>query len=635
MSKNYSEYLKYKNVCCTPGPQGPRGDRGPTGVFGPTGVTGPSDGPKGDTGYTGFTGPTGFTGQTGATGSTGVTGPTGGTPWILSSFIGPTGAGYTGIGYTGDVMVYGALYVQGGIDPTYLALTPQPSGPPGFPNPLWVDTSGFLRSEKISCNAGGSTRIDITPTTITQVEPLVGTLTYLPSFNLQAVSNQSIQIPPFTANPHQLVLQSAPILAIDQFQLQVGTIPAGETVLCSLYSANGNQFIGTDAGNIYWYDNNVPSWNLKNSFNGAIYSLLQYTPTGDIYVGGAFTTDILFTLTANYVCFVDDSSVSSASTQLIWSNGDNGFNNTVYSIVTDNAGWIYFGGAFNRTGTTFATNVLRFACLEIASNTIYAINNIATDGFNGTVYNMTFPNPASHTITFSGSFTQVIVNGVVYTSNYVLEFDVNALLANGYDVNGVTLFCDLFSSTLLTVPITTPNMLINDGYAVAVGLNEIFTNPPPSSVVCNYGCIALGNIGVGVDSIGNNTFTGSFTSMLYGGNGLTYIMVGNDLYEDGTLIATLPFPAKIFNNDSAGGLIFFADASTGEFYALNGSIYNEFTLQNSRTIINNQGQTFTGGWKFQPSTQPAYAGYGQATVLYWNGTFYIPISTIPGYGYGF
>ena len=48
-------------------------------------------------------------------------------------------------------MVYGALYVQGGIDPTYLALTPQTSGPPGFPNPLWIDSNNgnALRSQNI------------------------------------------------------------------------------------------------------------------------------------------------------------------------------------------------------------------------------------------------------------------------------------------------------------------------------------------------------------------------------------------------------------------------------------------------------------------------------------------------------
>ena len=52
MSRNYSDYLKNKNVCCIPGPQGYRGDIGPTGVYGPSGSTG----------YTGMTGPTGMSG---------------------------------------------------------------------------------------------------------------------------------------------------------------------------------------------------------------------------------------------------------------------------------------------------------------------------------------------------------------------------------------------------------------------------------------------------------------------------------------------------------------------------------------------------------------------------------------------
>jgi hypothetical protein len=44
--------------------------------------------------------------------------------------------------------------VTGGIDPIYLALTPQASGPTGFTNPLWVDNSSFLRSEKIFLQNG-------------------------------------------------------------------------------------------------------------------------------------------------------------------------------------------------------------------------------------------------------------------------------------------------------------------------------------------------------------------------------------------------------------------------------------------------------------------------------------------------
>jgi hypothetical protein len=113
---SYSSYLNTRQCCKDP--------------VGPQGATGPQ-------------------GETGATGATGPQGATGGSPWVPSSYTGITGGGYTGTGYTGDVMIFGNLYVQDGIDPTYLALTPKASGPTGFTNPLWVDNSGFLRSENI------------------------------------------------------------------------------------------------------------------------------------------------------------------------------------------------------------------------------------------------------------------------------------------------------------------------------------------------------------------------------------------------------------------------------------------------------------------------------------------------------
>jgi hypothetical protein len=100
----------------------------------------------------GFTGPTG---PTGPQGIQGVTGPTGSSQWRTSSFIGTTGPGYTGIGYTGDVMVYGALYVQGGIDPTYLALTPQVSNPlPSGLEGIWIENvpEKYLRTKSLYLN---------------------------------------------------------------------------------------------------------------------------------------------------------------------------------------------------------------------------------------------------------------------------------------------------------------------------------------------------------------------------------------------------------------------------------------------------------------------------------------------------
>jgi hypothetical protein len=148
--RNYSEYLGQRRCCDLrgPGPAGPEGPVGPQGPIGPYG-------------YTGAKGSTGPTGQ----GCRGPTGPAGvSSQWVSSSIT--TAVTYTGIGYNGDVMVYGKLYVQGGIDPTYLALEPQVSAPSGFVNPLWVDTSGNLRSEQILLSAGTNT-LSIDETSIT------------------------------------------------------------------------------------------------------------------------------------------------------------------------------------------------------------------------------------------------------------------------------------------------------------------------------------------------------------------------------------------------------------------------------------------------------------------------------------
>ena len=78
------------------------------------------------------------------------------------NYQGSTGPGYTGTGYTGDVMIFGALYVSGGIDPTYLALEPKSIDPlPTGLYGIWVDdASKALRSNGIyisqSTNGGAA-----------------------------------------------------------------------------------------------------------------------------------------------------------------------------------------------------------------------------------------------------------------------------------------------------------------------------------------------------------------------------------------------------------------------------------------------------------------------------------------------
>jgi hypothetical protein len=196
MSRNYANYSQYlgSQRCCnlkTLGPVGPQGPPGPasigpqgnTGAAGETGATGRgcrgATGPKGDpSGLTGPTGPFGGPqGATGYTGRTGPTGPTGASQWNNTSYTGPTGGGYTGIGFTGDVMVFGKLYVQGGIDPTYLALTPQSSVPTELSPELggdgiWIETGGALRVQKMRMDDFSGANlpfIDLQPTKNPQI----------------------------------------------------------------------------------------------------------------------------------------------------------------------------------------------------------------------------------------------------------------------------------------------------------------------------------------------------------------------------------------------------------------------------------------------------------------------------------
>jgi len=179
MSKYYGTYNQYLGAqrCCDLRGQGPIGPRGPTGhaQIGPRGFTGPQgESFTGPTGR-GCRGPTGPSGNpSGLTGYTGVTGPS---QWNNSDYVGPIGPGYTGIGYTGDVMVFGKLYVQGGIDPTYLALTPQSVVPPELSpglngDGIWIETGGALRVQKMRMDDFSGTNpgfIDLQPTLNPQI----------------------------------------------------------------------------------------------------------------------------------------------------------------------------------------------------------------------------------------------------------------------------------------------------------------------------------------------------------------------------------------------------------------------------------------------------------------------------------
>ena len=168
MSKYHRDYNQYlgSQRCCDLRGQGPIGPQGPAGpaAIGPVGGTGK----QGDTGPTGRScrGPTGPAGPAGgAQGDTGPQGATGDTIWA------PSGA--SGIAYVGDVYIDGKLNVSGGIDPTYLALTPQLNNPiPAGLTGIWIDaTNGnALHADKIYMDVSGSNSyISFIPNTTNQI----------------------------------------------------------------------------------------------------------------------------------------------------------------------------------------------------------------------------------------------------------------------------------------------------------------------------------------------------------------------------------------------------------------------------------------------------------------------------------
>jgi hypothetical protein len=165
MSKYYRDYNQYlgSQRCCDLRGQGPIGPQGPAGpaAVGPVGGTGK----QGDTGPTGRScrGPTGPAGPAG--GPTGPQGATGATVWA------PSGA--SGIAYVGDVYIDGKLNVSGGIDPTYLALTPQSSNPiPSGLTGIWIDSTNgnALHADRIYMDVEGSNPyISLIPNSTNQI----------------------------------------------------------------------------------------------------------------------------------------------------------------------------------------------------------------------------------------------------------------------------------------------------------------------------------------------------------------------------------------------------------------------------------------------------------------------------------
>jgi hypothetical protein len=470
-------------------------------------------------------------------------------------------------------------------------------------------TGAVKFNKTIKCDAGGSTRIEITPTSITQAEPAVGTIPYMPTFVLPAVSNQSIQIPPFTANPHQIALQSAPVPLIDKLEVQSYFITAGETVNC--YGSNGTDFyLGCESGNVYWYDVSITEWTLMMTFDDAVRVLYFHPASGRMYIGGKFN-NLNFPLSVgslNRVCYSTSfPSLFNTIAVDIWFNYSvNGFNSPVNAITGDGS-WLYFGGEFtNITGG--GLNCPYIAVYDYGSTgDIYALDNISGFGFNGNVFGL---NLISDRLAITGQFTQLNVS-TTYTPNYCCCLT----LSGGFSITNVEYLYAI--TTALTQPIDILNSVQGDGSTFWISTKD--TNIASNGV--EYMIQAPSSSFSSNGAVGSNAFAvpqtsyNMFDSIGSVGNNDSIYLKGGDIQ------ATIPFTPLFIYWNSTVSRQEFIDMTTGSIYAFSGSPNNTFTLQGGRTL-EQQGATYSTGITMTPTG----TGYGFSSTLLWNGTYYTTTS---------
>jgi len=473
------------------------------------------------------------------------------------------------------------------------------------------NSSTVLFNDTVRCYAGGNYTTEVKPSTITQTEASVGTLTYIPSYILNANSNNAVPIPVFNANPHQLILQSAPIPIIDTL-VPTGYTLAGEIV--NSYAFTGSYMVlGCESGNVYWFDGS--NWTLVATFNGSVRCVYWSSYQNKLYVGGKFDTSTFpaYVGGLNNVCWTQYPNTFYSIGVDTWNNySGNGFNGAVNAITSD-GNFIYFGGEFDNiyTGSLYCPY---FACYDYnATQYIYDLGGYGGGGgFDNYVYSI---NKINDTLVVAGQFTSVNSNigstGVNFCIGLLMFNGLNGHLVNTYNylANG---------ASTLSYPITTYDAVKTDGSTyfyissndIFNGLNYLF-QAPYYSIPSN-------------SAIGANAYDTQQTS--FNLNGGVQSVGGNSRYFlNGTEIATFPFGVYIYWNVNYSRQEFL-DTGSGTIYYFSGSNTNTFSLQGSRTLIST-GTTYSGGWRITPSGN----GYGCSGVLLWNGSYYVPLSV---YGSG-
>jgi hypothetical protein len=246
-----------------------------------------------------------------------------------------------------------------------------------------------------------------------------------------------------------------------------GFVSGVENITASYPTWDGNFWVGTDVGNIYYSSDGGANWTLQGSYGGRIRVFCPYNGNTLMAVGGDFSS-----VSYNYLVGINNTTYSSFDI----TGSSTGMNNSVYTIYDNPANsCLYIGGAFDDYYGVLSASYPKWITLDYNTNTFYTFSNASNNGFfGGDVLSITKDTANSNFIVVGGSFTNLQVSGSPVTIPYIFTF----ITGTGYDVTGY------FSiGTILNAPVS--SVL---GYSGGVYIGGSFTNPAISPTwTDNYG----------------------------------------------------------------------------------------------------------------------------------------------------
>jgi hypothetical protein len=369
-----------------------------------------------------------------------------------------------------------------------------------------------------------------------------------------------------------------------------GFVSGVENITASIPSWDGQFWVGTESGNVYYSSDGGANWTLQSSNGGRIRCFCPYSGGSFMAVGGDFTG-----VTYNFLYGIQATGYSSFD---ITPLSNNGMNAPVYALHDNNSNsCLYIGGAFtdvyNATGGTYR----KWVTLDYAGNIFYTFSNTSGDGFfGGDVLTITRDTGNSNYIIVGGSYTSASANATSIPIPYLLTFQT----IFGYDIAGwfgigsalnapVTSVVPYSSGVLVggqfTNPLTSPTWTDNYGIYITWNvstwdLNNYLFSPSSSISFITF----IPTTGVYYTNVGGNTMFANSTQYLPIPIGSSWECVAYN--GSNTLFATNA-------QTSAGFLFYYYDQNVGitingggnTFNSVNGSGFNNCLLTNINSAV--------------------------------------------------